>query len=301
MQITKWDGRPISAPGIYSGISLEQYHGPITDGPGISSTGLRTIEGDSLKHYWSTSYLNPKRRASPDNTAMAFGRVVHDLAAGERFDDRYVVRPAKWDSWRSGDAQRWRAEQMLDGKTVITPEELEAVREVADSLSEHPTIQAGILKGIVEHSIFWQDHKTGVWLKARPDVIPIDSDMIVDLKTCASAHPVAVRRSINDLNYHMQLALAYEGLLATTGREMTDFVLVFVEKAPPYCVNIKPIWMQDIELGRRQNRRSLDKFAEALNTGHWPGYDDDEVPCGISDGYRKRLDAEAASGMLPEL
>lgn len=301
MDITEWNGREITAPGIVSGIPLERYHGAITAGPGISSTGLRTIEADSLKHYWANSYLNPNRKERPDTAAMAFGRAVHDLAAQEPFHEKYAVRPEQWDSWRSKDAQTWKAEQQAAGKTVLTPEDLEIIQSIADELAAHPTIRAGILNGIVEHSIFWQDHATGAWLKARPDVIPISSNMIVDLKTCASAHPRAVRRSIDDLNYHMQLALAYDGMLATTGREMTDHVLVFVEKAAPYCVNIKPIFMEDIELGRRQNRRALDLFARALETNQWPGYPDDEVACGISSGYRQRLEAEAKAGLLPEL
>ncbi len=280
--VTKWDGNPVSRAGIFSGISLDQYHGAITAKPSISSTGLRTIEGDSLKHYWATSYLNPKRKPSPDNTAMAFGRAVHDLAAGERFLDKYAVRPEQWDSWRSKDSQTWRDEQITEGKTVLTPEEVAIIAEVADELEAHPTIRAGILSGIVEHSIIWEDRATGVWLKSRPDVIPTASNMLVDLKTCASAHPRAVRRSIDDLNYHMQLALAHDGMLATTGREMTDHVLVFVEKASPHCINIKPIFMEDIEYGRRQNRRCIDAFARALESGQWPGYADDEVACGIS-------------------
>lgn len=149
--------------------------------------------------------------------------------------------------------------------------------------------------------MIWPDIPTGLWLKARPDVIPTDSNMIVDLKTCSSAHPRAVRRSIDEYNYHMQLALGRWGVSATTGREMTDFVLVFVETQAPYCVNIKPIFPEDIEIGQRQLRRALDKFARALETNEWPGYEDDEVMCGISDAYRKRLEKDDEAGLLPKL
>lgn len=301
MSILKWDGQPIGIPGVYEGIPLAQYHGAITTEPAISSSGLRTIEGDSLKHYWMDSYLNPNRRPRPDTKQMAFGRAVHDLAAGEEFRRNYAIRPDQWDSWRTKDAQSWKLEMELAGLTVLTPEDVDAIKSVADELSAHPTIRAGILNGIVEHSIIWPDLATGVWLKARPDVIPTDSNMIVDLKTCSSAHPRAVRRSIDDFNYHMQLALGHWGIQATTGREMTDFVLVFVETAPPYCVNIKPIYPEDIELGMRQLRRALDKFARALETNEWPGYEDDEVMCGISDAYRKRLMADDDAGLLPKL
>lgn len=299
--IKVWDGQPVAIPGIWSGIPLADYHGSITAEPGISSSGLRTIESKSLAHYWATSYLNPNRLPQTDTAAMAFGRAVHDLAAGEDFRRNYAIRPDEWDSWRTKDARRWRSEMEMAGLTVLTPDEVDAIRSVAESLAAHPTIRAGILNGIVEHSIIWPDMATGVWLKARPDVIPTDSNMIVDLKTCASAHPRDVRRSIDSFDYHMQLALGHWGIQATTGREMTDFVLVFVETEPPYCVNIKPIYPEDIELGQRQLRRALDKFARALETNEWPGYEDDEVMCGISDAYRKRLEKDDEAGLLPKL
>ena len=302
MNIIKWDGQPISVPGVYSGVPMDRYHGNICVGQSISSSGLRTIEGQSLKHYWAGSYLNPDKEPEDDEAYLNIGSALHDLSAGEEaFLQRYAIRPGVWDSWRTKDAKAWRGERQLEGKTVLAPADIDLIRNMSAELAAHPTIQAGILNGIVEHSIFWQDRDTGIWLKARPDVIPTESNIIVDLKTCASAHPRAVRRSIDDYNYHMQLALAYEGILATTGREMTDVVLVFVEKAKPYCVNIKPIYMEDIEWGRRQLRRALDKFDRALKANSWPGYDDDEVPCGISDMYRKRLEAEAKAGLLPEL
>lgn len=302
MDIRKWDGTAVTEVGIYSGVPMDIYHGAVTVGPGISSSGLRTIESDSLAHYWDTSYLNPGREPPDDAPFLALGRALHDLTAGEgRFLDRYAVRPEKWLSWRSDDSKKWRALRELEGMTVITPEEIEALRAIVLQLARHPTIEAGILNGIVEHSGFCRDPVTGVWLKIRPDVIPTDSNIIVDLKSCSSAHPRTVRRSIDEFNYHMQMALALDVLLMTTGREMTDCVLVFVETKRPYCVNIKPLFMDDVELGRRQNRRAIDLFAKALETGEWPGYADDEVPCGISEAYRKRLLDDEKLGALPTL
>lgn len=298
MEVLKWNGSLIEQPGIYSGVPLSAYHGAVTAKPSISSGGLRTIEGKSLRHFWSTSYLNPLRIPQETSEAMDVGSALHDLAAGESFWDKYAVRPEQWDSWRTKDTQAWKEAQIASGKTVLIPSDMEDLRGMAQSLAEHPTIKAGILRGLVEHSIFWEDRTTGIWLKARPDVIPLDSTILVDLKTCASADALSCRRSITDYQYHMQLALAQWGIQEVTGIEMTDFVLVFVERKPPYCVNIKPIWADDIEWGRRQVRRALDKFAKALETNEWPGYDDDEVPCGVSDFYRKRLQGDADAGIL---
>ena len=43
MIVTPYDGQPITTPGIYSGVSMDRYHGPdLCAGPSISSSGLRT-------------------------------------------------------------------------------------------------------------------------------------------------------------------------------------------------------------------------------------------------------------------
>ena len=56
--------------------------------------------------------------------------------------------------------------------------------EVA-SLAEEPLIKAGILNGLVEHTMVYQDKETGVWIKVRPDCVPTDGADISDLKTIA--------------------------------------------------------------------------------------------------------------------
>ena len=154
----------------------------------------------------------------------------------------------------------------------------------------------------MERSGFWRDPKTGVWLKTRPDCLPEDDNTVVDLKSCASAHPIDVRRAISDHGYHQQLALCDEGLRVTTGRQMQDHILVFVESKPPHAINIKPIRPEAIADGYRQNRRSVDKFADAVKSGYWPGYDDDdEVPADLTDFLRARLKREDEKGLLPQV
>lgn len=302
MQVIEWDGFKISKPGIYKNVPMAQYHGDICVGPSVSSGPLRTIREKSLAHCFKDSYLNPDREPKDDTDYFAIGKAAHHLVAGSGgFGDEFVVRPDKWDSWRTKDAKAWRAQQWLDKKTVLTPNDVDTITHFANSLSGHATVRAGILSGLVEHSIFWQDPVTGMWLKSRPDFLPVDSDMIVDLKTIAQADGHSCRKAITDHRYHQQLALIHDGIKATTGREMTDHVLVFIEKAAPYCINIKPLGPSSILAGQLENRFAINRFATAVQTGEWPGYDDDEVPCDLMDYAMKRIDYEVENGLLPAL
>jgi hypothetical protein len=127
------------------------------------------------------------------NGSLTLGRAAHHLLLGEDdFNTLYIVRPDKWDSWRTDAAKAWKQDQEAAGRTVLLPGQLDVIRGMARSLAAHPLIDAGILNGAIEQTIVWKCKDTGVWLKARPDAIPNDAGDFADLKTTTS-----VRRPIS--------------------------------------------------------------------------------------------------------
>ncbi len=309
-------GVPISVPGIYSDVPMRAYHQQICDGPSVSSGGLRTIEGGNMEQFYLTSSLNPAAEPPKEKEAWIFGRAAHTLLLGEGgFRDQFAIRPETYPNdeskaWNgnSKDCKAWLAERALEGKGVLKVEQVHDVRGMADKLAAHPTIQTGLLNGLVEKSIFWKrriiassGRPITIWLKARPDNLLTDGTMASDLKTADDASPVAVRRAISDHGYHQQMALIREGIFATTGRMITDMYLVFQEKKAPWSINIKPLDDGALEFGQRQNERAMRRLADALDTDTWPGYEDDEVPAGLTDYLAKRLVFEAEHGLLPPI
>ncbi len=136
MKVTPYITGKISEPGCYSGLPLDFYHDDCTAGPGISSSGLRTIESKTPLHYWATSYLNPDRIEQEPKDHFTFGEAAHKLLLGESgFAGRFSVRPDKWDSWRTDKAKEWKAEQESEGRTVLIPSQLEQIRGMARSLA----------------------------------------------------------------------------------------------------------------------------------------------------------------------
>lgn len=300
MIVEKWDGKPISRPGIFSHVAIEQYHGDLCVGPSISSSGLRTIEAKTPLHYYATSYLNPDRLPEEPKDHFSFGKAAHTLLLGEEgFRDQFVTRPGEWDSWRTKASQEWKAAQIAAGRTVLNPQDVVAIRHIANQLAADPLVQSGILQGKVEHSLVWQDKITGVWLKSRPDVIPSADGVLVDLKTTTDASPEAVVNSIKTYGYALQGALAGMGMEAVLGVQMTDFVLVWIEKSSPYAVNISPVDSEWIYWARRQLRRAIDTFAKCVETNEWPGYSG-EATAFMPPWLKKRFEEQAETGELPE-
>lgn len=293
----EWDGDPISQPGLYRGVPIWTYHQQLTSTPSVSSGGLRTIWDKSAAHYHEGSYLNPEPKEKPERPHFSLGRAAHHLLLLGRkgFDDEFVVRPVQWSDWRTNDAKKWRADMQAAGKTIITLGELEDIAGMATSLSRHPLVKAGILDGLVERTIVYQDRETGVFVKSRPDAIPNDQD-VADLKSTVSVDDDSLQRSITDFAYHQQGALVRSAFAQALDIEVASFSLVFVEKTPPYCVRVVTISPEDLDRGEQQNRVALWKFAQGVKTGEWPGPGDDSDAqfMGLMPYAKARIDARLA-------
>lgn len=301
MKIEKWLGKTITKPGIYKGIPLAKYHaGDICDGPSISSSGLRKIWSTSPAHFWAGSPLNPKAEKFTPTKAMILGSAGHHLFCGEdEFATQFAVRPDTWKDWRTNASQDWRALQESEGRTVLTPDQLEQIRGMARSLATHPIIKAGILNGHMEASMFWKDEETGLWLKSRPDSIPTDGSDFADIKCTHSVLDYDLRQSVSNLGYAQQGALICEVAYRLLKVPTTSFTLVWVEQDPPHCVRITTMPEADLQRGERQNRIALRTIAKCLKDGVWPGPGNaDAEMLGLSQGAAewtdKRIEAMEA-------
>lgn len=277
-----WDGKKISKPGLYSGIPIDQYHGDICEGPSASSTTLRKIFNDSPAEYWVNSPFNPDREEdTSEKAAYALGRAAHHLFLGEKgFRNMFVEQPATYRGekgevkpWSNNAnvCKAWNKERRAEGKTVLKTEDFENIVGMAKKLGSNHLVKQGVLNGLVEHSLFWRDGRTGIWLKARPDVIPTHSGEVTDYKTTVSVQRDDIVRSIGDFGYHQQAALIGEGLLVVLGVQMTTFTFLFQKKTKPWSV--REVFLKDgaIVDGAACNTFALGVMAGCLKSGVWPG------------------------------
>lgn len=319
MQPVFWDGSKISKPGLFAGIDMDSYQSDLCVGPSISSGGLRLIESKSLKHYYAKSYLNDDEDADEDEAkeseALVFGRAVHHLFGAEpQFFDHFDIRPdeypdgavypdtdgekKKWNA-NSNWCKGWLAERKAEHKSVLTKTQMKRIRLMAKALAETDEAREGMFRGLVEHSLVWQDKITGVWLKARPDLLIPDSAIVLDFKTTLDASWLACSKAVTQHGYHIQLGLIDMGVRALEMEPTQDFYLTWLEKRSPFCAVTRPVDNIDIDYGRRQTRRAIDEFAWALERNEWPAYRDSERPVTLQDFRRKQLAKEAEEKTLP--
>lgn len=298
-------GEIITEPGFYD-IPINWYHDNCCDGPSVSSTGLRTIDLQTPLHYWDSSYLNPNRDPDEDKKALEadhfrLGRSAHfRMLEPEKFAGAIAVRPeALWDSWRMKDARAWMNEHQKMGFTVLTEGELKQVDGIARSLNANPLIRDGLLGGAVETSLIVKDSKTGIWLKSRPDSIPID-DAFTDLKCMQDASPLAVDRAIRSLGYDMQMALAGVCLFNLTQRTVDTFWIVAVEVKRPHAIHIAKLSTDAVYWARIRLRKSLDTMAKCLADGDWPSYGADGQESRPSKFDLERYERDQKNAQLPQ-
>ncbi len=290
MKVIRWNGEPITKPGIYAGVPMAAYHSAdICAGPSISSSGLRTIFTDCPMAYWVESPLNPKRVEPAEKEAVIIGRAAHHLALGEAdFQRYYAVEPATYQN-EKGETKPWSNNANVckdwnrhitegEGRTILKGAHVDMIRGMAgllpwqegledSGLKNSAVVRAGALSGLVEHTIIGLDEETGVFLKSRPDAIPLDSTQFADFKTTQSVQWDAIRRTLDDRRYDMQAVLASMCLEQAIGRPFDAFAFIFAMKKPPHAVEIVELDGEDVA----DAKIAIRTFAHCLKTGRWPG------------------------------
>lgn len=301
----QWDGQPITTRGVYSGISLEDYHRKtdLFDGPSISKSALKWLlpaHGGSPKAFWGRWAWNPNHIKQESSAALDFGRAAHCLLLGdEMFENSFVVRPetyendkGEWKPW-NGNAnacKEWLAKHA--DKTVITPEQIERIRRIHADASTNEMIKLGVLNGRVERTICWKDRETGIWLKVRPDAMPNADGVFADLKTASKFSEDFLENQIFDACYYLQAAMI-RMVCRELGIPFETFVLVYVlNDDVPDTAHVEMSNFA-IDRGERAIRWCLRTIRECLDKNEWPGarpFDGGERPIHMKTWSAERLD-----------
>lgn len=294
----------ITENGVYSDISLERYHNDpeLFDGPSVSKSALKHMlppHGGSPKRFWGYWKYNPDHVTPKTTPALNFGRAAHCLMLGDEvFSEKFVLRPDKIDgkNWQGNRTvcKEWLAEQSGKGLTVVTSEQIETIRRMAEDAAQYPLIRdAGLLNGKVEQSLVARDPKTGIWLKARPDNEPQFLDGVyADLKTTSSMDEDFLQRQLFDAGYYLQGALT-RMVCDLIGKPFASFVFVYVlNDDVPDTAHVE-LSSFELDRGERAIHWCLEQIEHGLKTMDWPGhrpFKDGTLPIQAKPWAADRLD-----------
>lgn len=293
-----WNGETITEPGIYADISLADYHGrpDLFDAPSISKSSLKWLlptHGGSPKAFWGRWHLNPNRITPKTTDALDFGKATHARLLGdEDFVAGYAVRPKEFSDYKSAASRAWRDAAREAGRTVITQEQFDRIGLIYEDARRHPLVADGILNGRAERTLAWKDPETGIWLRARPDVIPDADGFYADLKTASSFDEDFLERQVFDACYYLQAAMT-RMVCRGLGLRFESFVLVYVLNDDVPDTTHVEVDEFDIDRGERAVRWCLQTIRRCLDSGEWPGarpFNDGTRRIGMKPWAKGRID-----------
>lgn len=170
---------------------------------------LKSIDQSQLKQFlknpadWAYHRLNDDHKPTD---AMKFGTAFHAYLLGTSD----VVSLPEGESFRSKDNQKWRDEQLEAGNIIVSYNDMQLLKRMKEGIEqtslmpEYPDYMEIIEQGTKEQCIEWKDRQTGLMLKAKPDLIPVSTDYLVDLKTAQKADAESFAKEVINYGYHIQ-------------------------------------------------------------------------------------------------
>ncbi|HAG6045651.1 TPA: exodeoxyribonuclease VIII [Escherichia coli] len=253
-------------PGIYYGISNENYHA----GPGVSKSQLDDIADTPALYLW-------RKNAPMDTTktkTLDLGTAFHcRVLEPEEFSNRFIVAPEFNRRTNAGkeEEKAFLMECASTGKTVITAEEGRKIELMYQRVMALPLGQWLVESaGHAESSIYWEDPETGILCRCRPDKIIPEFHWIMDVKTTADIQ--RFKTAYYDYRYHVQDAFYSDGYEAQFGVLPTFVFLVAstTVECGRYPVEIFMMGEEAKLAGQQEYHRNLRTLADCLNTDEWP-------------------------------
>lgn len=276
----------ITAPGVHD-IDAELYHLDPVEGGSLSSSGARKLLPPHCPARFRWERDNPPEHRSHWDISHAAHKLV--LGTGPELVEVHA------ENWRTNAAKAARDEAYEAGAVPLLSADFVMVHDMADALRAHPV--ASVLfepgRGAAEQSLFWIDQTTGVCCRARldwlPRPLPGQRLIIPDYKTCHSADPETLGRSMHQFGYEQQDAWYQAGCAALgLADSSTAFVFVCQEKTPPYLVTIVELDHVARRIGQIKNRLALDIYARCRKADEWPAYADEVVPISLPPWVEKQ-------------
>ncbi len=195
------------------------------------------------------------------------------------------------------------ADELLDAwrenpgdKILVTHQQMETALAIQKALHEHPTAGKLLLHPdrAVETSYFGIDEETGLEIRVRPDIeIPFDMVRVgADLKTISmwnvkqSGLRARLHREIIDRDYHLSAAMYMQTAA------LDQFFWIFVNKDEGYhWIAIVEASEELIELGMLEYRQTMNRIANAFDTGEWPAPITEDYTDELNDFDLRRLEA----------
>ena len=197
----------------------------------------------------------------PSGKAIDLGELAHMFVLGGDAE-AFIVTP--YSDFRTKEARDWKAEQIENGKTIVTKDQYDAIAKIVDNIEAHP-MSKKLLKGEnVRHEIEMFATAEGVRLRGKADAMLIDGNamIITDIKTTAQFDEWKYR----SMRRHYDLQAATYSLIGAASQHISsalvNFYFCVVETVAPYRVQYHHASAEFLEHGEIKLANCLREIKE---------------------------------------
>lgn len=256
----------------------DQYTGFLNDderkmyrGIGLSKSSLDKIN-KSVDHY----FMEP----DAETPAMRVGSAFHAIILEpDKFEETYLCGPKDCDRRTAAGKKAWKdLEEANPKKIILSVNDWDMIHYMMESVSHHglASEMLNLNEGAAEETIMWNDPELGTLMKGRTDFRNFGMKAVIDLKSTQDASQDKLEKDLwsSDLRYHLQAAIYTDGIRTILDDKRWEFYFVYVEKKPPYAVQVVHLPLKALDIGRIQYRENiidllkwLDRATTALKKG----------------------------------
>lgn len=254
--------------GILKDEPSESYH---SKRDYISSSPLPEMAKSPL-HFYEAWTGKPK--AATD--AMDRGNFIHQIVL-EQDIAKYAPRPLneKGELVRSNSKEYAAFLAANPGKTPIHPDLYGEALDILKSVCANRTFLKAFEASDKEVSFYAKHAETGLFLKARPDMIAKDYSFILDVKSTSDI--MKFERQMFSMAYDVRLIHYVETIKALTGNVIPEVYFFAVESKAPYGARLFRLRSDAIEAATIQWTRWLNEISACMEDGVWPGFSEEIV------------------------
>ena len=288
-------------PGIYDTISSHEYHRVLTDV--VSNSYLGRLERCPAA----------ARILDEETPALLFGRALHSFVLEPAsFNKEFAVVPDLPVFRKNKNTNDYKAafadfQASSAGKQVVSRDDFDTISQMNEAIMANPRVKELLTGGRREVTVIWQDKDiivpstgdtiegTGLWCKARPDLIPDSANgVVLDLKTTRNAAPHPFQSSVVSYGYARQGAMLLHGLQQVTGTPYDLFAFIAVETDPPYRTEVYALDDQFLKYGYGEFKRLMRIENYCREQNYWPNF----TPANLTDLHQASFHTMLMPGYL---
>ena len=218
------------------------------------------------------AYLKKEHRIDPDRE---FFKAVHLLTMEDRKED-IVIQDGTWTAKIKAEVI---APLKAKGKLVLKQDDYDSALEVAASLKANTKVKALLDICHPEVSIFWTDHITGVYCKARLDMVgEFNGEMVLaDIKSFGDLHNERLMTwQVMDKFYHHQMAFYSMAINAIWQKYPKHLRWIFCEDKPPFANKVRGCPESLMNDGWTVMTKLLGQYKSCQEFDSWPAFEEED-------------------------